>query len=192
MRNPLFCAVLSCLLVGCPAPGEEGPEKTGKTSEKTAKTGPVEEEDDEAPQIDQDVSQVKPGQKYYWEAAGPFARKATWTITEIVKNKEVRYDLVSVTTLEGMDEPTREGPSGKEQPLPAKPEGKTTEKTETLKIGDVEFKCTIYETEDGVKIWFADRFPFEIKREKGGKAWERGNLIKIEAAPTKPPRKTAK
>lgn len=191
MRHTAWMPLLvACsLLLGCPAPDGEPEGGSGKGDG----TGVSTAEEDEAPPIAQDVSKVRIGQVYRWRVDEPFKKESTWTITKIVKNREIHYDLVSVThvEMEGMEDapPTREGPTAQVAPLPPRePTGTLTDKTVTVMVDGESFPCVVYTTEDEETIWYSDKFPFWIKREKGGRSL--GKLVGI-STPAAPPAKTA-
>lgn len=185
---------LACLLAtGCPPAtppqggGAPSPKKSPRatpgdaaplgSSSKPADLGPPPPQEIEA-------AEVKVGERYHFlTEQGELRITETWEVTGHEPEKEVRYDLHSVTEVKGA-EPHTTGPTPKvlrlaidEAPAPPGPPP-VAEGQETITVNGVAFECTIYR-QDNTRRWISARFPRLIKVEQDGKPFRR--LIEIEA-----------
>ena len=192
-RFSISALTLACVLgsglcfLGCPEPGEGDPSASAPDLPEDEDSGET-----AGNVAGRDVKSVTVGQVYRFKVSAPLEGTEAWKITEVVPGKNVVYELTSTTKVEGIDEPNVMTSPNKSE-LPEPPTGDAAREV-LLKVGALEFACKVYESEK-TKIWWSNRFPFEIKREEGGETARELVAVTQPAAPktkTKTESKTAK
>ena len=181
LANSAAALVLAGLLMGCPPPenSNKTPETPAETPADDAESKPAdgtaeaepEAEPEAAAPAGPDISHVKVGQKYTYEASG---MQQVVEVKEIT-DTEIKYEMFMImgeTTTPAtpgsyplvMPEAPAGEPAG-EAPAPPAEVG-----TETIEIAGVSFECKIIESGGDIKSWVSNTWaPMGVKTMQGDK-----------------------